>query len=707
MNRSSQLLAALRSRLAGARAWLAARQIRPWRWVFTFAAIGLAIGTGMLLWTMNCGTAGCPTAEEISSFRPTEGSRILDRNGRFIGRVSYVRRVNVPLDSVPQHVRNAFLAVEDRRFYEHEGIDWRGMARAIVRNIRAMGVREGFSTITMQVARNAFIPHLMNERSMRRKLREIGTTWRIEDVLTKDEILELYLNIIYFGNGTYGVEAASRDLFGRSVSELNITQAATLAGLPKAPSSYAPRLHPDRAIARRNLVLELMVEEGYISPAQRDTARGRGLGLSARAWTLPRDTSFALDPVRELVDSVLGDSVPRGDVVVHTTLDHAAQRAAEEAVSSQAAVIQRVADRFDGRRGGEQIEGALVAVDPANGEIRALVGSRNYTRKGFNRALRARRQPGSAFKPFVYAAAMVSGWTPATTVQDLPIEITDSLGEIWSPANDRGFAGTVTLRRALMRSSNAATVRLAQEVGAPRIIATARRLGIQSPLDAVPSLPLGSFEVTPLELAAAYAPFANGGMRVRPTLVTSITAPDGTLLWEAPAPVIGRALGPQDIYLVRSMLRSVVDRGTGYTVRDLGVRGPVAGKTGTTNEAADLWFVGFTPSIVAAVWFGYDQPRSIAPNASAAGLAVPAWARFYKEGWTETGTEDAWDPPAGMEPAVIDAYTGYLANEYCPVRETAWFKPGTAPTAYCPRHPEEDDSFPARVGRFFERLLGF
>ena len=707
MDRVTHIFAALRTRVAGGRRWLAARRLRPWRWVFALAAVGLAVGTALLLWTMNCGTAGCPTTEEITSFRPTEGSRILDRDGRFIGRLSYVRRVNVPLDSVPEHVRNAFLAVEDRRFYEHEGIDWRGMVRATFRNIRALGVREGFSTITMQVARNAFIPHLMSERSVRRKLREIGTTWRIEDVLTKDEILELYLNIIYFGNGTYGVEAASRDLFGKSVSELNITQAATLAGLPKAPSSYAPRLHPVRALARRNLVLDLMAQEGHITPAQRDTARARGLGLAARGWTLPRDTSFALDPVREMVDSVLGDSIPRGDVIVHTTLDQEAQRAAEAAVRAQAVVIQRVADRFDGRRGGDEIEGALVALDPANGEIRALVGSRNYTRQGFNRALRARRQPGSAFKPFVYAAAMVDGWTPATTVEDLPIEITDSLGKIWRPANDRGFAGTVTLRRALMRSSNAATVRLSREVGEARVISTARRLGIQSPLEPVPSLALGSFEVTPLELAVAYAPFANGGLRVRPTLITSIAAPDGTVLWEAPAQVLGRALGPHDTYLVRSMLRAVVDRGTGYTVRELGVRGPVGGKTGTTNEAADLWFVGFTPSLVAAVWFGYDQPRSIAPNASASGLAVPAWAKFYRDGWEETGSEAAWAPPPGMESAVIDAYTGYLANEYCPVRETAWFKPGTAPTAYCPRHPEEDESFPARVGRFFERLLGF
>ncbi|MDQ2670724.1 MAG: transglycosylase domain-containing protein, partial [Gemmatimonadota bacterium] len=464
MNRIARTLQSLR-------AWLAAHGIKPWRWAVALALLGLACGTGMLLWTMNCGT-GCPAPEEIRSFRPTEGSRILDRNGRFIGRVSYVRRINVPLDSVPEHVRNAFLAVEDRRFYQHEGIDWRGMARATLRNIRALGVREGFSTITMQVARNAFIPHLMSERSINRKLREIGTTWRIEDVLTKDEILELYLNIIYFGNGTYGVEAASRDLFGKSVGELNITQAATLAGLPKAPSSYAPRLHPDRALARRNLVLELMVEEGYITPAQRDTARARSLGLSRRGWTLARDTSFALDPVREMVDSVLGDSVPRGDVIVHTTLDHVAQRAAEQAVRAQAAVIQRMADVYDRRRGDDEIEGALVALDPTNGEIRALVGSRHFTRRGFNRALRARRQPGSAFKPFVYAAALMDGWTPASTVEDLPIEITDSLGKVWRPANDRGFAGTVTLRRALMRSSNAATVRLSRQVGEARVIAT-------------------------------------------------------------------------------------------------------------------------------------------------------------------------------------------------------------------------------------------
>lgn len=696
--------------LATPRAALRARGIRPLRWFVALGAILLVLVTGVVLWSLNCGYAGCPSVEDIRAFRPNEGSRILDRNGTYLGRLNYVRRINVPLDSVPAHVRQAFLAVEDRRFYEHGGIDWRGVVRATMANVAAFGVREGFSTITMQVARNAFIPHLMHERSFRRKFRELGTARRIEQVLTKDEILELYLNIIYLGNGTYGIGAASRDLFGKPVSELTVPEAALLAGLPKAPSSYAPREHPDRARARRDLVLALMVEEGYLTPAAHDSAAAQPLGLAEEPWVLARDTSFALDPIRVLVDSVLGDSVPQGDVVVHTTLDAVAQQAAERAVVAQAAAIQRVADAHDRQRGGEDIEGAMVALDPRTGEVRALVGGRHFTRRGFNRALQARRQPGSAFKPFVYAAALADGYTPASTVQDVPVEITDSLGRTWRPANDRGFAGTVTLRRALMRSSNAATVRLSREVGETRVIATARRVGISSHLEPVPSLALGSFEVTPLELVTAYATFANGGMRVRPSLVSRIESPDGQILWQAPAGVLDRALAPADAYQVTSMLRSVVDRGTGYTIRAMGVQGPVAGKTGTTNDAADLWFVGYTPTLVAGFWFGYDQPRSISPNASASEHAVPAWVRFYRDGWEETGTADAWAAPAGMVPVTIDAYTGYLANEFCPVTQREWFKPGTEPTVFCPRHPEEDEedgSFPARVGRFFERLFGF
>jgi penicillin-binding protein 1A len=665
----------------------------------------LAAGT----WTFTCGFDGCPSPAQIIAFRPSEGGRVLDRGGNTLGRLDYVRRINVPLARVPRHVRAAFIAVEDRRFYYHHGVDWRSAARALVSNLRRADVSEGFSTITMQVVRNAFVPRLAQQRSLRRKLIEIYLAGRLERALTKQQILALYLNVIYLGNGAYGVEAASRDLFGKSVERLTVAEGATLAALARGPSVYAPRRHPDRALARRNLVLTVMAREHYLSDSLAGQARATPLRLSPGELRPREDRSFALDPVRAVVDSVLGDDQV-GDLIVYTTLDGRAQRAAEEAVRRQADAIDRATGRA-GRPGGgrDTLQGAFVAIDPRNGELRAVVGARRYVPGGFNRALVARRQPGSAFKPFVYAAALAQGMTPAAVIMDTPIEITEH-GRIWRPVNfDGTYAGRLTLRRALMRSANAATVRLGEAVGERRVATLARRAGIRSPLAAVPALALGSGEVTPLELATAYAPFANGGLAVTPSLVRRIEAGDGTVLWRAPAPVAERVLGAAEAFQLTSMLKSVVDGGTGRLVRDRGVREPVAGKTGTTNDGTDVWFVGYTPTVVAAVWFGYDAPQPIAPAASGGRLAVPAWAAFYLDGWRERTPAD-WTPPAGMVTRTIDAFNGDLANEWCPVTQREWFRTGTEPTRTCREHTapfiDRLEELGRKVGKALKDLLG-
>jgi penicillin-binding protein 1A len=604
---------------------------------------------------------------------------VLDRGGVPLGRLTYVRRVNVPLSRVPRHVRAAFIAVEDRRFYYHHGVDWRGAARALVRNISRGDVSEGFSTITMQVVRNAFVPQLAQQRTLRRKLIEIYLAHRLERSLTKQQILALYLNVIYLGNGAYGVEAASRDLFGKDVDQLTVTEGATLAALVRGPSVYSPRRHPDRALARRNLVLTVMAREHYLNDSLAVRLAGQPLRLSPGEWRAREDRSFAIDPVRAVVDSLLGDE-QQGDLIVYTTLDARAQRAAERAVARQADAIERISPR-----GRDTLQGAFIALDPRNGEIRALVGARRYVPGGYNRALAARRQPGSAFKPFVYAAALARGYTPAAVIMDTPVAIT-ARDQVWRPVNfDGRYAGPLTLRRALMRSANAATVRLGESVGERRVAALARRAGIRSPLRPVPALALGAGEVTPLELAAAYAPFANGGLGVSPSLVRRIETGDGTVLWRAPRPKAERVLGEAEAFQLTSMLESVVDGGTGRAVRDLGVRGPVAGKTGTTNDGTDVWFVGYTPTVVAAVWFGYDAPHPIAASASGGRLAAPAWASFYLDGWLERDPSH-WDPPAGMVNRTIDAFNGDLANQWCPVTQREWFRPGTEPTHTCTEH---------------------
>ncbi len=644
------------------------------------------------VWLGTCGFDGCPTPRAIQTFQPDQGGRILDRYNRQMGRLEMVRRVNVPLSAVPDFVRQAFIATEDRRFYQHGGLDWRGFFRALATNLKAGRTREGFSTITMQVARNTFAVRRYPARSLRQKLIELRLSRLIEHSLTKQEILELYFNAIYMGNGVYGVEAASRDLFGRSVNQLNLPQAAMLAALPKAPSVYTPRRHPQRALERRNLVLGLMVKEGYVSANRLPGLQGQPLRIARDEWR-PKDPndSYALDAVRSIVDSIIqGGTADIIDLTVRTTLDRTAQIAADRAIRRQASAIQSEA----GRRA--LIQGAMVGIDPRNGDIRALTGGRQYERGTFNRALDAHRQPGSAFKPFVYAAAMAAGYTPSSEVDDDPIDVLQGR-DVWSPANyNDDYAGRITFRKALINSANAATVRVSQAVTIPRVIETARKNGIVSPLPNVPSMALGTAEVTPLELVTAYAPFANGGYKVRPRLVRSISTADDIPIWSNDDNRDANRLlvmDPRDAYQVTSMLQSVVDYGTGKVVREYGVKGLVAGKTGTTNSGTDVWFVGYTPTIVAAFWFGFDNPAPISGDASGGRLAAPAWAEFYLNGWRETASPNAWNPPPGMVERTIDPTTGYLATEWCPVTRNEYYKPELPlPTIPCPVHgPDNGD----------------
>ena len=658
-----------------ARVWMR----RDW-WKLSLLGGAVVAITVLNSWLLSCGFQGCPSRSEVRAYRPSEGGSVIDQNGRLIGHLAIVRRINVPLAQIPKHVRQAFVATEDRRFFYHNGIDWRGVARAAIRNVSSMGVREGFSTITMQVARNSFLVRRYNGRSLRRKLIELRLARLLERELPKETILEHYMNVIYLGNGMYGVEAASRDLFGKSINNVSLAEAATLAALPKAPSSYAPRDFPERARKRRNLVLSLMSEQGFIDANTANRASAAPLRIASSEWRPSQyDQYGAVDAVRALVDSVMPDALKEGDIVIHTTIDARTQLAADRTIARHAVSIQN-----EGWGNGQRLQGALVAIDPQSGDIRALVGGRRSPRGGFIRAINAKRQPGSAFKPFVYAAALASGLSPASIVDDEPVEV--MIGNTpWIPANyDDSYQGSTTVRRALMFSANAATVRISRVIGEQRVIDAARRNGITSDLQPVPSIALGALEVTPLELVTAYAPFANGGMRVRPRLVTRIEAPDGKVLWSqeiARAP----AMDPRDAYEMTSMLRGVVDYGTGKVIREYGVTGPVAGKTGTTNNGADVWFIGYTPTLVAGVWFGYDTPRQIADHAAGGRFAAPAWADFYKTGWRErAGVE--WVPPNGMVSSIIDPESGQLATEWCAHKVREWFKPGTQPKTYCDLH---------------------
>lgn len=641
-------------------------------------------------WWWSCGWQSCPTPQQLQAWRPTEGGTLLARDSAFVSALSPVRRVNVPLSRVPRQVTAAFIAVEDRRFREHHGVDWYGVARAMVSNVRAGGVREGASTITMQLARNVFLGNRAAERSFGRKFLEWRYAGLLEGALSKDDILERYLNAIYLGNGVYGVEAASRDLFGKSVSDVTLGEAAMLAGLPKAPSSYSPRNSKRRALIRRGIVFDVLEREQVADAATIAAARRAPLKIARQEFVPSRPVdSWAVEAVRVVLDSLrTAGVIPRAlndaQLRVWTTIDRQAQVSAERAIAAGAASIddERRWGGFD-VRGANRTQGALVALDPMNGAVRAIVGGRRVERKGFNRALRAQRQPGSTFKPFVYAAALQKGFTPASMVDDEPVEI-DTGTDIWRPANyGDSYSGRITLRDALNRSANAATVRVSRDVGVARIAALARAQGITSDLPIVPALALGAASVTPMELTTAYAAFANGGARVTPYLIDKVEDPFGRVLWQAPPRRTKVVLPAVDAFLVTSLLQSVVDRGTGRPVRDAGVRGPVAGKTGTTNDGADVWFVGYTPSLVASVWFGADRPQPLGWNASGGRLAAPVWARFLRDGWHSPEQDLAWSAPAGIESKQIDIGTGKLASDWCGPSRREFFKTGTMPTTSC------------------------
>jgi penicillin-binding protein 1A len=585
--------------------------------------------------------------------------------------------------------------VEDRRFRAHHGVDWRGVVRATASNLRAGGVREGASTITMQLARNVFLGNRATERTWGRKLLEWRYATLLERALSKDEILERYLNAIYLGNGVYGVEAASRDLFGKRVTDVSLAEAAMLAGLPKAPSSYSPRNDRTRALARRAVVLEVLAREQLATPAALAAARKAPLKLARSEWTSSRTAdSWAVEAARVTLDSLREAGViPRalndGQLRVWSTIDRRAQLAAERTVAAGAAAIdQERAWSGDLPRGDDRTQGALVALDPFTGAIRAIVGGRRIERRGFNRAMRAKRQPGSTFKPFVYAAALQQGFTPASMLEDEPVEV-DAGRDVWRPANyGDEYAGRITMRDALMRSANAATVRMSREVGVPRIASLAHAQGITSDLPLVPALALGAGAVTPLELTTAYAPFANGGRRVQAYLIEKVEDPFGRIIWQRPPAPSADVLNAPEAFLITSLLQSVVDRGTGNAVRAAGIRGPVAGKTGTTNDGADVWFVGYTPTLVAGIWFGADTPQPLGDNASGGRLAAPQWARFLRDGWHSPEDDAPWTPPSGIETRQIDIGSGKLAGDWCGPSRREYFKLGTAPKEKC-----EDDQW--------------
>src|SRR5215467_7838551 len=551
-----------------------------------------------------------------------QSTLVYDGSDRGVSTIFNQQRIDVPLEDVSPNFVKALISVEDQRFYEHGAIDLRRIFTAALADVVRLRAAQGASTLTQQLARASF---LTPRRTLRRKFQEIVLATRIERQYSKHDILELYVNRVYFGNGLWGIEAASLGYFGKHASDLTLPEAALLAGLVKSPSTLAPTTDVERATRRRNVVLQTMLEANLIDRTTYDKARKARVTLhDALSGAGVHGAYFFEEVRRSLVDRFDIDRVYSGGLRVYSTIDPAMQTAADEAVRASLAELdgQRPPSK-DGPS--EPLQAALIAIDPRTGEVRALVGGRSFAASPFDRAMQAHRQPGSAFKPFVYAAALEAGYTQVSVINHLDEPI-DTLQGAWLPDDGHAGQSSLDLRNALRISSNRAAIRLLQQVGIPSVVTLTDTLGLGKQ-PAVPSLALGSGSVTLASLTAAYAAFANGGILRQPTLIRRVDDDGGQVLFTAKDNA-ERVLSDSTAFLMSDMLTDVINAGTASKARAMGFTLPAAGKTGTTNSFNDAWFVGYTPTLVVGVWVGYDSPHTIGRNAFAASVAVPLWTRF-------------------------------------------------------------------------------
>ncbi|HLV24912.1 MAG TPA: PBP1A family penicillin-binding protein [Gemmatimonadales bacterium] len=615
-----------------------------------------------------------------------QATLVLARDGSLIGEFGPARRWNVPLASLPRYVSDAFIAIEDQRFYEHDGVDLVGIAGAL-KDAATRGDVRGASTITQQLVGNMH-PELVDrsDMSLARKLREQQAAREMERNYTKQQILEAYLNQLDFGRNWFGIEMASLHYFGKPAARLLLHEAATLAAIINGPGVYDPYRYPQRVKQRRDLVLGLMAQQGQITREQAELAKREALqvhperGFSVRA-------PYVTDVVRVQAERA-GVPVRSGGFRIFTTIDPALQLAADSALSVTTRELEAqpgwrfpvFANRTEGRS--DYLQGAVVSLDASSGHVRALVGGRDYGASQFNRAIDARRQPGSSFKPFVYATAIADSMPPNTMVGDTAISIPVPGSGIYRPTNaDNRFLGMLTMREALVRSRNPVAVSLATELGMDEVAATAYAAGLDSPIAPYPSSALGASVVQPLDMAAAYLVFDNGGVRMDPRFVLRVEDLEGRVVWQPDVRGPVAALDVGVSFMVRDMLREAVDRGTATSVRRfLPASVPAAGKTGTTNDNTDVWFVGMTPELVTAVWLGFDQPRPMGSSAAGGTIAAPVFGRMMAA-WYAGREAGNWEPPPSVLAVQLDRETGQPPNEFTPESRvyTEYFLHGTEP----------------------------
>ncbi|MCC6649523.1 MAG: PBP1A family penicillin-binding protein [Candidatus Eisenbacteria bacterium] len=675
----------------------AVRAARRFPWKFFVAVVLIVVfgSAGAVFGLVQWLRRDLPTPEQVAAVQAPVKTTVFDARGRVLHEFYRENRSPVPLKNIPRNLVNATLSTEDRSFYRHWGVDLWGVARAASTDLMKMRRSQGGSTITQQLARNLFLTH---ERTFTRKLREVALAIELERNYTKDQILELYFNQIYFGEGAYGVEAAAKTYFNKPLNELTLPDCALLCGIPANPSTYSPRRRPQAALLRRGKVLRNMLVTKAITQVEFDNAMHAPIGVTAVRYSNDRAPYF-VEMVRLHLDEKYGsNAVYEGGLKVYTTLDMDMQQLAERALEkhveslendmklkrTRAAYSTAASAGATGRTA--YLQASLAAIDAHSGYIRALVGGRDWNHSNFNRATQAKRQPGSAFKPFVYTAAMDNGFKPTDIIVDEPVSFPGGNGEAYQPQNyDHTYRGPVTLRYALQQSINVPAIKLLRKVGVSLVASYARRMGIKSPLGQNLSLALGSSEVTLLELTSAYAVLANRGIRNEPTFILKVENRSGVVL-ERTTPRPFEVLSEGTAASVTSMLQSVMDHGTGFPARARGFTLPAAGKTGTMDDYMDAWFVGYVPSLVCGVWVGYDEKKVIGPGMTGARAALPIWTEFMI-GATRGRTVEDFPVPAGTTGRIVCAESGMLATDACPNTTTEMFGEGSEPTELCSTHP--------------------
>jgi len=672
-----------------------------------------------------------PSLEQLENYDPDLVTRIYSADGKVLNELFVQKRVFIELDKIPNHMQHAVVSSEDRRFFDHWGLSMRSIARAVMINTLSLSYRQGFSTLTQQLARNLY-KSVGFEDSILRKVKEMITAIQIERTYTKDEILEMYLNTVHFGHGTYGVEAATKRFFGKESRYLTIDESALLVGLLPAPASYSPIHHPEKAIRRRNTVLRLMRDQGYIGRGEHEESRSRTLETVLevpKRGTAPYFTEY-VRRILEKEDTALGINIYRDGLKIYTTLDSRLQTVAEDAVLK---TVKDDQDRLNKRlyKNREEFENlayltiyeedsikmmlsgegklykdlrdkllvqcAFVALDPNTGGILAMVGGRPDYHDQYNRAVQARRQPGSVFKPFVYTTALDNGYPVTEQLLNQPVVLNiqnmDGTWVKWKPQNyDGSTGGLTTFREGLRKSMNLISVRMVQQDIAPadQVKLTAKRMGINTDIRAVDAIALGTSEVFPIEMVSAYSALSNRGVYSKPFAITKIEDRYGNIIKEY-YPDRKEVLSEETAYLMTSLMQTVMDRGTGGSARwKYKFNRPAAGKTGTTQGWSDAWFVGFTPQIAAGCWFGVDDFKvPLGPGQDGSRAALPAWARFMKAAHdTLELPVEKFNKPSGIEDIEICTVTKKMPLPACPV-EVEIFKKGTEPTQKCKVHRTE------------------